>query len=117
MLNVNVFKIGSVAQMSQKQLTVGVVGDVYCPNQLCSSHGGSKCEYIQKNGNDEHTYSCGSCLAKIQVCNAPFDKQQLIFTLLCGNGIYIVRKTAGNYNFNSIGSRRMLIVLNLIQHF
>ena len=78
--------------MSQKQLTVGVVGDINCPNQLCSSQGGSKCEYIQKNGNDEQTDSCRRCLAKIQVCNALFDKQQLIFTLLCGNGIYIFEK-------------------------
>ena len=50
MLNVNVFKIGSVAQMSQKQFTVGVVGDVYCPNQLCSSHGAQSVNTSKRMG-------------------------------------------------------------------
>ena len=70
--------------------TIILIGDVYCPNTLCS---GKLCHKKTFQSLGRSDYQCPQCESVCQVRNIPFEDQTNSFFLSLGQGVYIFEES------------------------
>ena len=68
-------------------ITIVLIGDMYCPNTKCSSRLCLHKKTFQSLGRSH--YECPQCGSVCQVRNIPFEDQRNSFFLAHGQGVYI----------------------------
>ena len=71
--------------------TIILIGDVYCPNTMCSGELCPHKKIFQSLGRSD--YQCPQCGSLCQVRNIPFEDQTNSFFLSLGKGFYIFEES------------------------